>query len=61
MREGGQLWPRLLPAFLGREPLRQLADLCGNPLEPLAVGDQQGADEENGEAELSHNASIAQG
>lgn len=42
-----------------REPLDQFARLIGKPREPVAVDHEEGADDEDSEAELGHGTRIA--
>ena len=46
---------------LAGQPLRQFTDLIGHPLEALAVDDKKRPDDEDSEADLRHEASIARG
>ncbi len=43
---------------LRREPISDFAHLGGDPLEAVSIGDEQRADEEDCQTELSHGASI---
>ena len=45
----------------GRKPVDEVAQLSSEPLETLAVDDQEGADEEDRQAKLSHGVSIPHG
>jgi hypothetical protein len=40
---------------LRRDPVEEVAELGGEPLQAVAVDDEEGADEEDGEAHFSHD------
>ena len=43
---------------LRREPIGDFAHFGGDPLEAVAIGDEQRTDEENSQTEFSHGGSI---